>query len=66
MERIEYDATTEVLEVELDGKLYRFTGVPVDVYERFAHAPDRRDFLEREIRGRYAFQNVPQTTPADL
>ena len=66
MERIEYDATTGVLEIELRGELYRFTGVPIDLYESFTHARDREDFFEHEIRHRYPYQHVPQTTPADL
>jgi hypothetical protein len=66
MERTEYDATTGVMEVMLNGELYRFTGVPIGVYESFSHANDRQDYFEHEIRHRYPFQHVPQTTPADL
>ena len=66
MERVEYDAATGVLEVELRGELYRFGKVPIDVYEAFTHAGSREEFFEREIRGRYPYEHVAQTLPADL
>lgn len=66
MERIEYDGATGVLEVTVHGELYRFTGVPVEVYEQFTHASPREEFFEREIRGHYPYEHVPQALPADL
>jgi hypothetical protein len=66
MERLEYDATTGVLEVGIRGELYRFMNVPIDVYEALAHASSREEFFEREIHHRYPYEHVAQTLPADL
>ena len=66
MERVEYDGATGVLEVELRGELYRFGKVPIEVYEAMMQAPAPEQFFEREIRGRYPYEHVARTLPADL
>jgi hypothetical protein len=66
MERVEYDGATGVLEVELRGELYRFGQVPIDVYEALRSSLSPAEFFEREIRGRYPYEHVAQSLPADL
>lgn len=66
MDRIEYDGATGVLEVELHGDLYRFSRVPIELYERLRLSPEPEQLFEREIHHRFPYEHVARTLPADL
>lgn len=56
---IGYDDDAEVLEVEFaTGAVYRYSGVPQDVYEDFRQAPSKGAYFNRRIRDAYPFEQV--------
>ena len=56
---IGYDDDAEMLEVEfVTGAVYRYSGVPQDVYEDFRQAPSKGAFLNQHIKGAYAWEQV--------
>ena len=53
---IGYDVA-EVLEVEfMTGAVYRYRGVPGDVYEDFRQAPSKGAYFNRHIKDAYPFE----------
>lgn len=42
----------------LENALYRYEGVPVDVWERFCAAPSKGAFHNRELREKYPWCEV--------
>jgi len=56
--RIGYDAELEEAFVEyLDGDLYAYEGVPVDIFEELRHAESKGTFVNATIK-RYPFRRV--------
>ncbi len=56
--RIGYDAEAEEAYVEyLEGDLYAYEGVPVDVFEQLANADSKGTFVNAVIK-RYPFRRV--------
>lgn len=56
---IGYDEQTETLEVEfLNGTVYQYFNVGVDLYEQFKAAPSKGQFLNTYIRNAYPFSRV--------
>jgi hypothetical protein len=54
-----YDASEELLEIEFkNGKTYRYSSVPEDVYRDFVSASSAGDFFLKNIRSRYRFHEV--------
>lgn len=51
---IGYDEGAQVLEVEFkSGGVYRYSGVPKAVYERFMAAPSKGRFFDSFVKDRY-------------
>ena len=49
-----YEANSTLLHLELrDGSLYRYFGVPVEVYEGLLAAPSKGVYFNRRIRGSF-------------
>jgi len=65
-----YDVDASVLEVEFSsGRIYRFSGVPVGVYDWLLRVPNKGLYVARNITGRYAHQDMthpPGSDAADL
>lgn len=56
---IGYDDDAETLEVEfVSGAVYRYSGVPQEVYEDFRQAPSKGAFLNRHIKNAYPWELV--------
>lgn len=56
---IGYDDDAETLEVEfVSGAVYRYSGVPQDVYEDFRQAPSKGTFLKRYIKNAYPWEQA--------
>lgn len=56
---IGYQAEIAVLEVEfLNGSIYQYHGVPLDVYDGFMHAASKGQYLNARIKGRFQFRQV--------
>ena len=54
-----YDDDAEVLEVEfVTGAVYRYRGVPQDVFEDLRQAPSKGAFVNRRIKDAYAWEEV--------
>ena len=54
-----YDDDAEVLEVEfVTGAVYRYRGVPQDVFEDLRQAPSKCAFFNRRIKDAYAWEEV--------
>lgn len=57
--RIDYDFTSKELMVEFaNGGIYRYTGVPVEVWRAFTRADSAGKFLAAEVRGKYPSSKV--------
>ena len=62
-----YDGATGVLEVACtDGALYRYTRVPEEVHVGLMEAASKGDFWRDQIHGRFPYERVATTLPADL
>lgn len=49
-----YDPARETLELEFSsGNVYRYFGVPQEIYEDFLQAPSKGQFFGTFIRGQY-------------
>jgi hypothetical protein len=56
---IGYDDDAEVLEVEfVTGTVYRYRGVPEDVYDDLRQAPSKGAYFNRHIKDAYPFEQV--------
>ena len=56
---IGYDEQTETLEVEfLNGTIYQYFNVGVDLYEQLRAAPSKGQFLNTYIRNAYPYSRV--------
>jgi hypothetical protein len=54
-----YDASTEILEVRYNsGKIYHYLNVPEKVYNAMRSTMYKGNFLNREIKGRYDYDDV--------
>lgn len=54
-----YDAETRSLEVEFSsGRVYRFSNVPVSVYDWLLRVPNKGVYISRSITGRYEYEDV--------
>jgi hypothetical protein len=54
-----YDETTQTLEVEFwQGEVYRYTGVPKTVYDRFLQAGSAGDYFNENVRDAYPSSRV--------
>lgn len=61
---VAYDAQSRALEVEyVSGRAYRYLDVPEDVFARLLEAGSKGSFVNKMIRDRYAYTQVP-TRPA--
>ncbi len=59
IQAIGYDPRPQVLEVEFQGgRIYRYFHVPADRYDALLRAPSIGAYLNREIKGRYAYERV--------
>jgi hypothetical protein len=59
IERIDYDDEEGCLYVAFrNGRVYRYDGVPFDVYERLLSAKSKGGFYNRRVRNRYPDQLV--------
>ncbi len=60
-----YDAKTKLLEIEFkEGRLYHYSDVPADVYERFTKADSYGQYFYAFINGRYRYKRVEQNGEA--
>ncbi len=56
---IGYDEPTETLEVEfLNGTIYQYYNVGVDLYQQLMSAPSKGVFLNTYIRSSFAYSKV--------
>ena len=56
---IGYDPPSAVLEVEFtDGSIYRYYGVPAQLYASLMAASSHGSYLAREIKGSFRFEKV--------
>jgi KTSC domain len=56
---IGYADDAEVLEVEfVNGAVYRYRGVPQDLYEDLRQAPSKGAFFNHNIRDAYPYEQV--------
>lgn len=54
-----YDDDAEALEIEfVTGAVYRYSGVPQDVFEDLREAPSKGAFFNRLIKDAYPFEQV--------
>jgi hypothetical protein len=54
-----YDEQTETLEVEfLNGSVYQYFNVGVDLYQQMLTAPSKGQFLSTYIRNAYPYSRV--------
>jgi hypothetical protein len=63
----EYDASTRTLLVKyVSGMMYRYKDVPAEVYSEMRAAFSKGQFLNRFIKGKYAFEKITGTLGEDL
>lgn len=54
-----YDAGTKILEIEFQtGLVYRYSGVPVKVYEDLMHSSEMGKYFSEKIRPRFHTKQV--------
>jgi len=57
--RMHYDARAAILEVIfVSGTVYQYRQVPPSVYEAMKAATSKGSFLNKHIKGNYAFQRM--------
>jgi KTSC domain-containing protein len=55
--RIDYNELTGDLDVSFSsGNIYRYYGIPRDVYTRFFHAPSLGEFFVAYVRDQYPYR----------
>ena len=63
---VAYDAPSRALEVEyVSGRVYRYLDVPEEVFAWLLKARSKGGFVNRMIRDRYEYTEVPTRPPAD-
>jgi lysyl-tRNA synthetase class 2 len=63
---VSYDAQSRALEVEyVSGRVYRYLDVPEEVFAWLLKASSKGAFVNRMIRDRYEYTEVPTRFPAD-
>lgn len=56
---MKYDASNHTLLIKyVSGMVYRYKNVPAQVYVEMRAAPSKGQFLNRFIKGKYAFDKV--------
>ncbi len=66
IEKIGYNEHTRILEVQFkNGKRYRYSGVPVDIFKSLRESPSKGHFLSAHIKKFYECINVPEK-PVDV
>lgn len=59
LQSVGYDVTNQVLEIQFrTGRVYRYFGVPPDVYSSLMQASSLGAFFNASIRDQYAFERV--------
>jgi hypothetical protein len=59
-----YDAHSAVLELQFrHGAVYQYCLVPHSVYRDLLEAPSKGGYFNQNIRGRYSYQRVQDTSP---
>ena len=59
-----YDAHSAVLELQFrHGAVYQYFLVPQRVYRDLLGAPSQGGYFNQNIRGRYRYQRLPETSP---
>jgi hypothetical protein len=59
LQSVGYDATNQVLEVQFrTGRVYRYLGVPPDVYTALMQASSLGAFFNARIRDHYPFERI--------
>lgn len=54
-----YDADRKILQIGFhDQKIYRYLSVPPEVHEELLRAPSKGGYFNRQIRRRFAHQQV--------
>jgi hypothetical protein len=54
-----YNAAANRLRIHfVSGITYDYKGIPKDLYENFRNASSKGKFLNKEIKGKYAFEKV--------
>jgi hypothetical protein len=57
---VAYDVDRHLLELEFrNGTNYRYSGIPVEVYQALLRAPSKGQFFNREIRGKFPYALGP-------
>lgn len=56
---VSYTRRTGMLEIEFrSGAIYRYRGVPTDVYDGLLAAPSKGRFFQSRIRGKFIFERA--------
>ena len=59
VESIGYDPETQILHVKfIGGSLYQYLNVPQIEYDQLINAPSIGSYLNRNIKGLYAYQKI--------
>jgi hypothetical protein len=59
-----YEASSEELEIEFHGgRVYRYSQVPMGVYEFLVRTKNKGSYVNRMIHGRYPFREVTEEPP---
>jgi KTSC domain len=58
-----YDPAAQILELEFhNGRVYRYREVPAGVFEFLMRTSSKGSFVNRMIDGRYAYEEVHETS----
>lgn len=60
---VKHDATTRVLHLRLASGIYRYSGIPKDLADRFAASADQDGFYLKELHERFGETYLSTTTP---
>ena len=56
---VRFDADHGTLEIEFqNGGIYRYAGVPADLYEQLMHAPSKGQFFQTHIREKFSYTRI--------
>lgn len=54
-----YEPKTQTFDVQFhDGRTYRYSNVPRNVFDGFLRAPSKGGYINAQIKGKYAFERV--------
>lgn len=57
---IGYDRSTQTLEIEFEsGSVYRYAGVPLELWLKLKRAPSKGKFFQAYVRDRFAASLAP-------